>query len=193
MPLKLSDKDWEIISMLQSNPEISQATMARNLGLSQPSISARLKRLMESGVLALQAGVNLKKVDYYIAKIDLSVKSASNRLIKAFSRCPYCINGFITSGKHNLLFLFVCEDLNTLEAIVDSRLRALPEVTDVEFSIVLAPIKDFIVPIYSRLDAPDGESPCGASCKDCEMYIDNRCLGCPATEAYKGNLWRKTK
>lgn len=189
---KLDDKDWQIISMLQNEPKISQIEISKRLGLTQPSVSMRLRRLKESGIISFQVGMNLKKSDLFIAKIDLTVKSESNKLIEAFSRCPYCINGFILSGKHNLTLLFVSEDVKTLEAIVDNRLRPLPQVTDIEFSIALAPMKDFIVPITAKVNTnnPSEKGPCGADCLNCDMYNANRCLGCPATMAYKGDLWK---
>jgi Lrp/AsnC family leucine-responsive transcriptional regulator len=179
--------------MLQTDPEISQVEISKRLGLTQPSISARLRKLKDSGAIALQAGMNLKKIGLHIAKIDLCIKSDTNKIIERFKNCPYCINGFITSGKFNLTLLFVCEDINTLEAIVDNSLRPLPEVVDLEFSIALAPIKDLIAPITSwhGTDTINGESPCGVSCKDCDMYATDRCLGCPATKEYKGNIWRR--
>ncbi len=194
MKMKLSDKDQAIISMMQKDPEISQVEMSKRLGLTQPSISTRLRKLKESGVIALQAGINLRQIDLYVAKVDLSVRNDTNKIRKRFGKCPYCINGFITSGKYNLTFFFVCENISTLEAIVDNSIRPLPEVTDVEFSIAMAPIKDLIVPITSfrNENGTDSGSPCGVSCKDCEMWIANRCLGCPATKEYKGDLWKST-
>ncbi len=195
MQYDLNDKDRAIVSMLQIDPETSQIEMSRKLGISQPSISARLKRLKKKGVIALQAGMNLRKVDLHLAKVELAVKSESNKLIEAFIHCPYFINGFITAGKYNLLFIFVGENISTLEAIVDNRLRPWPQVTDIAFSVITAPIKDFIAPINSflNIDASIKGSPCGAKCMDCEMYTSNRCLGCPATKEYRGSLWKKPK
>lgn len=193
MKFDLDDRDLAIIQMLQESPEISQIEISKKLGLSQPSVSARLRRLKESGIISLQAGINLKKVDLYVAKVDLSIRGKSNRLIEIFSKCPYCINGFIMSGKRNIVLFFVNEDIKSLEAIVENRIRPLPQITDVEFNIVLMPIKNFIVPIKLEFNKTSSleKNLCEPSCKGCEMYKTNRCYGCPITPEYKGNLWKR--
>lgn len=189
---KLDDKDRMIMTLLQRDPEISQDKISEKLGITQPSISARLRKLKKNGFLLINSGINLRKVNLYIGKVDLYAKSESTKILETFSKCPYCINAFPTSGRHNIFFLFACEDLNTLEAIVDHRLRPIPEITHIDFSIALAPAKDLIVPIIPRLDKTN-QCPCGSSCKDCDVYAANRCLGCPATDMYKGNLWKAPK
>jgi len=37
----------------------------------------------------------------------------------------------------------------------------------------------------------EGERGCDLDCEGCPYYKSGRCFGCPATNAYKGDFWRK--
>ena len=72
------------------------------------------------------------------------------------------INGvdFSISGKHNLCLFFVSESIATLEAIINGHVRPNKSVTDVDFNIVIATEKNFVVP--SILTPEKTETPpCG--------------------------------
>lgn len=188
--LDLDKRDREILSLLEKNPEMPQNDIAEKMKISQPSVSARIHKLKQKGALAHVVGMNLKKVDLYMAKVDVIANNTSS-VLDIFKNCPYFLNGFIVSGKHNLCLFFIGEDIATLEAIVDGHLRSNPLVKSAEVSIVISPMKDFIMPLRLSFD-PGSTPPCGngCSCKDCPHHISNRCLGCPVTDSYNGKIWK---
>jgi hypothetical protein len=112
------------------------------------------------------------------------------RVLNVLRDCPFFLNGFIVSGKENLVLLFVGEDISSLESIIDARIRPDEDVQSADFDIVISSIKDFIIPI-KMLTNPLKKSPCGidVKCADCSAYQGNRCFGCPATSQYKGIFW----
>ena len=188
--LDLDKRDRELLSLLEQNPEISQSDMAEKLKISQPSVSARIHKLKQKGALAHVVGMNLKKVNLYIAKVD-AVASNTSSVLEIFRDCPYFLNGFIVSGTHNLCLFFIGEDIATLEAIVDGHLRNNPLVKSAEVSIVITPVKDMIMPL--KMDFKYSDSPpCGngCNCRDCHYHKANRCLGCPVTDSYNGKIWK---
>ena len=188
--LDLDKRDREILSLLERNPEMSQNDMADKLKISQPSVSARVHKLKQKGALSHVVGMNLKKVNLYMAKVDVMAKNTSS-VLDIFKDCPYFLNGLIVSGEHNLCLFFVGEDIATLEAIVDGHLRNNPVVSSAKVSIVITPMKDLILPIRMNFDSSD-TPPCGngCNCKECTHHISNRCLGCPVTNSYNGNIWK---
>lgn len=188
--LDLDKRDREILSLLEKYPEMSQSEMAEKLNISQPSISARIFKLKQKGALSHVVGMNLKKVNLYMAKVDVIANNTSS-VLDIFKDCPYFLNGLIVSGKHNLCLFFVGEDIATLEAIVDGHLRSNPLVRGAEVSIVIATMKDLVMPIKMNFDFSD-TPPCGngCNCKDCAHHISNRCLGCPVTNSYNGKIWK---
>ena len=183
-------RDREILSLLEKSPEMSQNEIAEKLKISQPSVSARIHKLKQKGALAHVVGMNLKKVNLYMAKVDVMASNTSS-VLDIFKDCPYFLNGLIVSGNHNLCLFFIGEDIATLEAIVDGHLRSNPLVKSAEVSIVITPVKDLIMPLRMNFDFSD-VPPCGngCNCKDCVHHTSNRCLGCPVTNSYNGKIWR---
>lgn len=191
--LDLDKRDQEILSLLEKDPEMSQNDIAEKLRISQPSVSARIHKLKQKGALSHVVGMNLRKVNLYMAKVDVIANNTSS-VLEIFKDCPYFLNGLIVSGRHNLCLFFVGEDIATLEAIVDGHLRSNPLVTSAEVSIVITPMKDLILPLKMNFDFSD-KPPCGIghNCKECHHHASNRCLGCPVTNSYSGNVWRSGK
>lgn len=188
--LDLDRRDREILSLLERNPEMSQNDMAEKLGISQPSVSARVHKLKQKGALSHVVGMNLKKVSLYMAKVDV-IASNTSSILDIFKDCPYFLNGLIVSGKHNLCLFFVGEDIATLEAIVDGHLRSNPVVKGAEVSIVITTMKDLVLPVKMNFDI-SSTPPCGygCNCRECPHHVSNRCLGCPVTNSYNGKIWK---
>ena len=183
----LDEKDRKIVSLFETNPDVSQVEIAEQVGLSQPTVGARISKLKQTGVISTIAGMNLMKVGLKMAKVDVTTKD-SIKLINQFKDCPYFLNGFIVSGKENVCMHFIAEDISSVEAIVDKHIRSDPSVTDVDMGVVITTIKDMIQPV--KLNVEKGSmTPCGHDCALCEYYTSKRCLGCAASKAYKGNFW----
>jgi len=83
--------------------------------------------------------------------------------------------------------LLVGENIRSIMSCVDSHLRQNPLVKDTEFDLIITPARPFIVPITPCMDKKK-ITPCGADCATCTLYSSERCLGCPATVYYKGEL-----
>ena len=185
--LYLDEKDRRILMLLSENPEMSQSEIAEKVGLSQPSVGARIKRLKESGAISSFIGMNLKKTGLYLAKVDITTKN-TNEIVQKFVCCPFFLNGFIVTGRDNLSLFFVSEDISTLEALVDKHIRGDPNVIDADFGIVITPLRDFVMPVKTKIEKAE-ETPCNSDCATCTYYESERCLGCPLTAYYRGTFW----
>lgn len=183
----LDEKDRKIAALFETNPDISQVDIAEQVGLSQPTVGARINKLKQSGVISNLVGMNLLKVGLKLAKVDVTSKNSIDILNK-FKQCPNFMNGLIVSGKENLCLFFVAEDISTIEAIVDKHIRSNPSVMDVDLGIVITTVNDLILPVALNKEKAE-LTPCGLDCSKCDYYISNRCLGCAATKYYKGTFW----
>lgn len=112
----------------------------------------------------------------------------TTKILNMFRDCPFFLNGFVISGKDNLMILLAGEDLASLESIIDSRIRPDKDVQSADFNIMISSKKDFVLPI-KLIERPLKNPPCGVDYKVCEAYNENRCFGCPATSRYKGVFW----
>ena len=78
--LGLDERDNIIMSLIQTNPGVSQEEIAKKIKLSQPSVGARLKRLKDKGILHTINGVNFKVVDLHMAKVDVNAEDPATVL-----------------------------------------------------------------------------------------------------------------
>ena len=74
MPRIIDDDDKKILRMLSENPQLSQAELSKRLGISQPAVSARMRKLEESGILARLVGTDVKKSQLFLARGNGSTK-----------------------------------------------------------------------------------------------------------------------
>ncbi len=188
--INLDEKDREIISLLVENPGMSQSEIAERIGISQPSVGIRIRRLKQKGAISFVVGMDFKRVGLYLAKVEITAKNTAE-IIEKFKNCPYFINGLITSGKNNLSLFFMSEDISTIDSIVDVHLRNDPNVDDVEINIIITSAESFVLPVKIEFEKKD-KPPCNSSvlCCDCAYYRTERCLGCPSLGYYKGNFWK---
>lgn len=187
--MNLDKKDRTIISMYANNPDVSQEDIGYTIELSQPSVAARVRKLKDSGAIETLTGVNPMKMGLSMAKVDVSTNDA-RAILDMFRNCAYFANGFTISGKFNLCLMFIGENISTLEAIVNSHVRANPSVSAVEFNIIIAAEKGLVIPIVLTPEISDS-SPCGLAkdCKTCNTFHEKRCMGCPNTGNYQGWLF----
>jgi DNA-binding Lrp family transcriptional regulator len=187
--ITLDKKDRTILSLTYSNQDISQEEMAKKLHISQPSVAARIKKLKNSGLIEQIIGVNLNKVGLKVAMVRVATTN-TEKVLNMFRDCPFFLNGFIISGKENLVLLLVGDDMASLESIIDSHIRPDKDVKSVDFNVIITSIKDFVIPINMPTEALNNP-PCGLDhkCEECYAFKTNRCFGCPATGKYKGTFW----
>ena len=184
--MRPDDKDKIIITMLSEDPIVSQDEMAERAGLSQPSVAARVKKLREAGALDTLVGINPFRLSLQVAKVDVTTTNPS-KVLTLFNECPYFLNGMIVSGKSNLTLFFAAERISTLEAIVDNHLRNLPDVTDVDFNMVIFPAKKMVMPVKLSWGKKEKCShQVRGACKSCEARRSEMCGGCPITGSEDG-------
>ncbi|MFP3908253.1 MAG: Lrp/AsnC family transcriptional regulator [Halobacteriota archaeon] len=185
---ELDQKDKVILEILENDPDTSQDKIARMAGLSQPSVGARIKKMKNMGIINHIYGINIRDPGLYILKADVKCRQPRD-LLKLFQGCPFFLNGFIVAGNRNLTIMFICEDLSTLEAIIDQHVRPNPDVHDIDVGIVVRSERDTIVPMKIRVRTSD-EAPCGSDCGNCDYWTTEVCLGCPVTGHYQGKIWK---
>lgn len=186
MASKFDSIDRRILQILSEHPEMSQAELSGYLKISQPAVSARMHKLEQKGNLAWLVGIDVMKAQLFLAKLDVAT-SHVEQFLSSLEGCPLYLNSFLTSGKNNLTVLLMGENIRSIMSCVDSHLRQNPLVLGMEFDLIITPVRPFIVPMKLGVEKKE-TTPCGASCKGCALYAADRCLGCPSTIQYKGQL-----
>jgi Lrp/AsnC family transcriptional regulator, leucine-responsive regulatory protein len=187
--VELDNKDRIILSLTYVNQEISQEDIAKKLHISQPSVAARIKKLKKRGLIEQITGVNLNKVELKVAIVRVATTN-TEKILNMFRDCPFFLNGFIISGRENLVLLLIGDDLSSLESIIDSHIRPDKDVQSVDFNVIINSIKNFVIPINIPTEALN-KPPCGLEhkCEECYAFKTDRCFGCPSLGKYKGTFW----
>ena len=171
--VKLDNVDRRIIDLLQNNPNLSQNEIAEIVSLSQPSVSARIKKLKKYGLLACNVGVNIKKAGLHVAEIEID----KEKEIECVEICPYIL-GMIETENARRIYI-VGEEFSSLESIARKRFNKK------DTKPILSSNPDFIMPL--KMNSNVACKFC--ECEDCKYYINGKCLGCPLSKYYKGKLW----
>lgn len=129
--------DWRIIESLQQDARTSLSALGKRVGLSQPAISERVKRLESSGVIEGYAA----RINYQAVGLDLlaivRIKTTFDKLqacLKLFASMPEILEVHRVTGEDCLVLKVIVPRAAQLESVVD-RLAKYGSVTT---SIVLS-------------------------------------------------------
>lgn len=141
--LGLDEKDQIIMDSLGENPNLSQHELSKLTKISQPAVGMRILNLKKKGILSHNIGIDFKKVDLFLGKVEVTAKEPK-KIIDEFKCCPYFLNALIMSGEYNLCLFFMAPDLKLLDAIVSNHLRTKDSVTNISFNLMIEANKSFI-------------------------------------------------
>ena len=146
--------DKKILTMLQHDPNITHMVIAKEVGLSQPSIGNRIRKLESIGILDYQAGINLRNSSLLLARVDLHAKDP-NKILELVHNCQLMSIGFKLSGFYNLSILVAGPDLKFLEKLVNTHFRNNDLIDKVNLEIISGLSDNFILPIGLDFDQCD--------------------------------------
>ncbi|WP_323119483.1 Lrp/AsnC family transcriptional regulator [Burkholderia alba] len=135
--VELDRLDWRIIETLQVHARVTNTELGKQIGLSQPAVSARIKRLEEHGVIEgysarVNAGLMGRDVSALI-RIQ-TTHTQITKCLKAFATMPEIIEAHRITGDDCFLVRVVVQKMSQLEKAIDTLARFGPVTT----SIVLA-------------------------------------------------------
>ncbi|MFX1276196.1 MAG: Lrp/AsnC family transcriptional regulator [Promethearchaeota archaeon] len=166
--VKLDAIDRQIISLIQKNPNMTHSEIAEKVNRSQPTIGGRLKKLLDSGILKIQAGVNFQTADIFLAFVYLKTDSP-DEIMNMASHCPFMMNAYKSSGEFNIILLLASPKLEKLDGLVNSHFRNKSEIYSVKMEIILDIAKEFILPI--NLELQEELDPGSGECAYCKKFI----------------------
>ena len=151
--------DYRILDLLQRDARVTQVEIAEEVGLSQPSVADRVRKLEESGALL-----------GYVARLDprrmgndirafVGVRISHPRHHDAFTRRIQQISDVLechrVAGLDSYLLKVISRNTATLDELLSDTLRRIPGVTRTTTTIVLATVKETtVVPLQEDLAAP---------------------------------------
>lgn len=149
--LNIDETDKEIISLLQENPEISHSEISRKVKKSQPAVGARILNLQRKEILSTQIGINFRRIDLKLAKVEMQTKNA-DQVLKKLQNCPFVLNAFKQSGNTNLFAFVATEDMKVCTKFVDNCLRKDPNILNLSVNYIISSMKNLVMPINFEIE-----------------------------------------
>jgi Lrp/AsnC family transcriptional regulator for asnA, asnC and gidA len=127
------ETDWKIIDILKEG-YVPNNTIARELGISEGTVRARLKKLKEAGILQIRALINpdvLENKQLVIVAMRVAESKLLDTKAEELSHLKNVLSVSIASGRYDLiaevlldsnrgLVHFLTEELSTVEGILAS-------------------------------------------------------------------------
>jgi Lrp/AsnC family leucine-responsive transcriptional regulator len=142
----LNPIDYKILDLLQRNARMTQSEIAASVGLSQPAVAERMRKLEQEGVItAYAAHVDSRKLGKDItAFIGVSIEHPKYN--KEFSRRMLLHKDVLechrVTGSDSYLLKVVTENTETLDRLISETLRVVPGVTRTLTTIVMSSVKE---------------------------------------------------
>jgi Lrp/AsnC family transcriptional regulator for asnA, asnC and gidA len=138
----LDDVNKAIIEQLQQDGRRSYAAMATAVGLSEAAVRQRVQRLLDAGVMQIVAVTDPLRVGFHRqAMIGVRVTGDTRAVADAISALPEVDYAVLTAGSFDLIVEIVAEDDEHLLELINSQIRAMPQVLATETFVYLRLVK----------------------------------------------------
>lgn len=135
--------DRAIVHELQGDGRAPYAKLARQLGVSEATIRARVSRMTRSGAVKIVASVDALELGMTVAYIGVRVRGgALDRALSSLRQTPEVTYVVVCAGSFDLIVETVCADNEGLMRLLDERIRQAPGVEYAETFTVLDIAKD---------------------------------------------------
>jgi Lrp/AsnC family leucine-responsive transcriptional regulator len=144
--MTLNQIDYKIADLLQRNARMTQSEMAAAVGLSQPAVAERMRKLEQEGVITgYAARVNGRKLGKDItAFIGVGIEHPKHNaeFAKKILALPDVLECHHVTGAVSYLLKVVTENTESLDRLISESLRTIPGVTRTHTTIVMSSVKE---------------------------------------------------
>lgn len=134
----IDDLDHRLIAILRSNSRTPVAVLARELGINRSTVTARIDRLVDSGVIDGFTVRLSNDVDRDAIRGVTTVASEPNRgqdVVREIRGYPEVEQLHSTTGTWDLVVQLRCTNLSEFDLALE-RIRAIPGVRDTQTSLL---------------------------------------------------------
>lgn len=138
--------DAQIVDLLQADARTTQQAIAHKVGLSQPSVAERIRKLEEAKVITgYTARVDPRKLGKDITAF-IGVTIEHPRFFESFAKKVMGLDEVLechrVAGEDSYVLKVRTEDTSALDLLLVENLRTISGVTRTQTTIVLASIKE---------------------------------------------------
>lgn len=129
-----------LLNLLQKNARISVSHLAKRLFVSSPSVSEKVHKLENEGLITgYLTQINVKKLGYHVkAYVSVNVEPSDKKAFAEFlERMPNIIFADVVTGDFNVMLCALFKESEDLETFVNDIQRFGRTRTNMVFSAVL--------------------------------------------------------
>ncbi len=147
MPVSLDTIDKKVLSLLQEQGRLSNAQLAKEVGLSAPSMLERVRKLEKNGIIKKYVAlVDPKEVGQGItAFVSVSLRLHQKEEIEAFveevRQIPEVLECHHVSGEADYLMKVVSRDIEHYEKFLLGKLTHFKVISRIHTSFILKSLK----------------------------------------------------
>ena len=144
---EIDETDKAILRLLQADGRISNAEIARRVGLSAPATHARIRRLEEAGVIRRYATlldretIGFDMICFINVSLQMHQFEAVERFKELVQDMPEVLECHHITGQFDYLLKAVFRNRNELQQFVVNTLTPIPGMAQINTSLVLTEIK----------------------------------------------------
>ena len=145
--MTLDKTDVKILNIIQQDGRITNAKLAKEIGISPPAMLERVRRLEAAGVIENYVTIlNREKTGFGLMAIVIvtlslhqisSLQTVKERLIEL----DEVLECFQLTGDIDFLLKVAVRDMNTYTAFVNDKLSGIPGIQNIKTSFVLDTLK----------------------------------------------------
>ncbi len=145
--MKLDDIDKKILNILQEQGRITNSGLAKEIGLSPPSMLERVKRLETQGVIDRYAALlDREKTGFgllVLIMVSLSLHQISSleKVKDSLIQLEEVLECYQVSGDVDFLLKVATKDMNTYKDFVNNKLSGIAGIQNIKTSFVLDTLK----------------------------------------------------
>lgn len=146
--LKLDATDRKILEILQANSNITNAQLAKEIGLSPAPTLERVNKLESSGVIRSYhavidpASVGLGVSTFVMASLKGHNKDNIEKFIAAIKRIPEIVECHHVTGAADFILKIVCVDIAAYQQLMLERVSNVDVVDSLQSMVILSTFKD---------------------------------------------------
>ncbi|HEX8038224.1 MAG TPA: Lrp/AsnC family transcriptional regulator [Chryseosolibacter sp.] len=146
--IKLDATDKKILEILQANSNITNAQLAKEIGLSPAPTLERVNKLETSGVIrsyhaVIEPGsVGLGVSTFVMASLKGHNRENIEKFIQAIKRIPEIVECHHVTGAADFILKIVCVDIAAYQQLMLERVSNIDVVDSLQSMVILSTFKD---------------------------------------------------
>jgi Lrp/AsnC family leucine-responsive transcriptional regulator len=146
--MKLDETDVRILEIIQTDGRITNTKLASMIGISQPAMLERVRRLESSGVISGYTAVldrdkiGLEVMVFVSVSLAVHQLASVDKIKKKMVSFPEVLECFQVSGDDDFILKVALENINSYMDFVMNKLSKISGIRKVKSSFILSTVKD---------------------------------------------------